>query len=127
MIANRRTPGATSRKFESLANQIGVLQRQAGDVATWSRQGSDQTGAERVVRHWEDNRDDRCRLLCREDGCDARRDDDIDLEPDELGRDLGVSFGASLGPAIRDRKVAIFGPTEFTQPLHKRRRHVLLG
>jgi hypothetical protein len=38
--------------------------------------------------HRKDDRDERCRLLCRED-CTSRRDNDIDLEPDKLGRDFG--------------------------------------
>jgi hypothetical protein len=32
-----------------------------------------------------------------------RRDNDIDLEPDELGRDLGGALLAALRPAIFDR------------------------
>src|SRR5262249_47664592 len=49
----------------------------------------------------------------------SHRDDDIDLEPDELGGDLGEAFAASLPPAILDRDVAAFDPAEFVQPLHK--------
>src|SRR5215470_1986787 len=49
----------------------------------------------------------------------SHRDDDIDLEPDELGGDLGEAFAASLRPAILDRDVAAFDPAEFAQPLHK--------
>ena len=47
------------------------------------------------------------------------RDNDIDLEPDELGRDLGVALAASLRPAILDRDGAALDPAEFAQPLHK--------
>ena len=54
-----------------------------------------------------------------QDGCGSRRDNDIDLEPDELGRDLGVALVASLRPAILDRDVATLDPTKFAQPLHK--------
>ena len=49
----------------------------------------------------------------------SRRDDDIDLEPDELGRDLGVALGAALRPAILDRDRATLDPAELAQPLHK--------
>src|SRR5262249_42427488 len=44
---------------------------------------------------------------------------DIDLEPDELGGDLGEAFAASLRPAILDRDVAAFDPADFVQPLHQ--------
>ena len=47
-------------------------------------------------------------------------DNDIDLEPDELGRDLGGPLAATLRPVIFDRDGATFDPTEFAQPLHKR-------
>ena len=47
------------------------------------------------------------------------RDNDIDLEPDELGRDLGIALDASLRPAILDRDGATFDPAEFAQSLHK--------
>src|SRR5262249_52323625 len=47
------------------------------------------------------------------------RDNDIDLEPDELGREFGGAVAASLRPAIVDRKVATLDPAEFAQPLHK--------
>ena len=49
----------------------------------------------------------------------SRRDNDIDLEPDELGRDLGEALVASLRPAILDRDGAALDPAEFAQPLHK--------
>ena len=49
----------------------------------------------------------------------SSRDDDIDLEADELGRDLGVALGAALRPAILDRDGAALDPAEFAQPLHE--------
>ena len=47
------------------------------------------------------------------------RDNDIDLEPDELGRDLGEALVASLRPAILDRDGATLDPAKFAQSLHK--------
>ena len=67
-------------------------------------------GAEWVRRDRENDRDDRCRLLCRDDR-GSRRDNDIDLQSDELGRNLGVAFAASLRPAIFDPDVAAFDIT----------------
>src|SRR5207302_2518187 len=53
------------------------------------------------------------------DSCASRGEYDIDLEPDELDRDLSHAFGASLRPAILDRDIATLDPAEFTQSLHK--------
>jgi hypothetical protein len=44
---------------------------------------------------------------------------DIDLQPGELGGDLGEALVASLPPATLDRDGATFDPTEFSQSLHK--------
>ena len=120
MIANRRRPGTTSRKSSSrLPARSVAWSRQAGDVAARSRQTRDQAGADRVSRRREDDRDDRCRLLCREDRRGSRRDNDIDLETDELGGDLSGALAAALRPAILDRDGATLDPTEFAQSLHK--------
>src|SRR5262249_56912321 len=64
-------------------------------------------------------RDDRCRPLCRISRRIAVRDNNIDLEPDELGRELGGALVAALRPAIREREVATLNPAEFAQPLHQ--------
>ena len=70
-IGHDRQPAQTgdnlAQEFEPLAGRIGCLVRQAGDVAARSRQTRDQAAADRVRCHREDDRDDRCRLLCRED------------------------------------------------------------
>jgi hypothetical protein len=98
-IAHDRQPAETgnnlTQEFEALASKISLLIRQAGDVAAGPGQTCDQAGAERVRRHRKDDRDERCRLLCREDWCGCVRDNDIDLESDELGGDLVGAFGAS--------------------------------
>ena len=49
MIASRRSPGDDlAQEFEPLAGKIGLLQRQAGDVAARPRKARDQSGADRV-------------------------------------------------------------------------------
>ena len=55
-----------AQKFESLGSSIAPLVRQAGDVAARLRQTRDEAGADRIARRREDDRDDCCRLLCRE-------------------------------------------------------------
>ena len=120
MIANRRRPGTTSRRTsEFLATSIRYLVRQAGDVAARSRQTRDQSGPDRVRRRHENDRNDRCRLLCREGCGGCHCDNDIDLEPDELGRDFCVALIAALCPAILNREVATVDPSEFAEPLNK--------
>src|SRR5262249_16088171 len=57
--------------------------------------------------------------LCREGCRGSHRDNDINLEPDELGRGFRVALIAALCPAILNREVATIDPSEFTQPLHK--------
>ncbi len=114
-----KTGNNLAQNFEPLAGKIGLLDRQAGDVAARSRQARDQTGADRVARHRKYDRDSRRRLLCCDDRRGSRRDNDIDLEPDELGRDLGEALVAPLGPANLDRDSATLDPAEFAQPLHK--------
>src|SRR5262249_47732054 len=94
--------------------------RQTGDIAARSRQRSHEACANRVSRRREDNRDDRRRLLCCEGWFGPRGENDIDLEPDKLGRDLGITLGASLPPAILDGDGAALAPAELAQPLHER-------
>jgi glycine/D-amino acid oxidase-like deaminating enzyme len=120
MIAQSAEAGDDlTQEFEALARKFGRRKRQAGDIAARPRQGSDQASANRVPRRREDDRNDRCRLLCRDDCCGPRCDDDTDLEPDELGRDFGEALAASICPAILDRDGATFEPAEFAQSLHK--------
>src|SRR5262249_48007872 len=58
-------------------------------------------------------------LLCREGWRGCHRDNDIDLEPDELGRDFWVALIAALCPAILNREVVTIDPAAFAQSLHK--------
>src|SRR6516225_6952960 len=55
----------------------------------------------------------------REQAFDLFRDDDINLEPYELGREFGEAFAAPFSPPILDRDRATIDPTEFAQPLRK--------
>src|SRR5215510_7605572 len=49
----------------------------------------------------------------------ARSDNDIRLEPDKLGRDLGIALGASLAPTVLDCDGAALDPAEFAHPPNK--------
>jgi len=56
----------------------------------------------RIHRNRKHNRNRRSHLLCGRHRA-SHRNDDIDLEPDELGRDIGVTFAMFFRPAIFDR------------------------
>src|SRR5262249_3485824 len=71
-----------------------------------------------VVRYCEDNRN-RCRHpLCSEEYA-SRRDDDVDLEPDELRRNLGSAFVAPFRPAILNCHAAALDPAKLAQTQYK--------
>src|SRR5262249_17679856 len=46
-------------------------------------------------------------------------DNDVDIEPDELGGDLSIAFVAPLRPSIFDRDGTALNPAEIPQALHK--------
>ena len=66
---------------------------------------------QRIRRQREYDRSDRRRLLrCGHSA--SRRDDDVDLEPDEFSRDLGKAFAAPLRPTPLDRGRAALDPAK---------------
>src|SRR5262245_3791857 len=108
-----------AQEFDSLGSEIWCQGRQAGHVTARPRKTRDDTRADRIPYHRKDDRDEQCCLLC-QDGCwGSVRENNIDLEPDEVGCDLGVALATSLGPAILDRDIATLRPAEYAQSLHK--------
>src|SRR5262249_1830216 len=101
------------QEFESLSGSIGELVREARNIAARSRQTRDQTGADRVPRRREYDRDDRCRLLGSHDWGSRRRNNHINLAPHEFGCDLGSALGPTPRPANLDRHGATLAPAEF--------------
>src|SRR5262249_17138367 len=67
----------------------------------------------------EHDRDNRCRLLCRDNRLSRVGDDNVDFALDELGRNLGKPLVASLRPAIFNRDSATFDPAELAQAPHE--------
>ena len=128
MIATRWRLGTTScnKPIRLPARSADSLDR-PGDVAAWPRQTCYQTGANRIARLTENNWNGRCRLLCRDDCCGSRRDDDIDLQPDELGDDFGQTLAASFPPTVFDHNRSTFDPAVRTHALHKRVSPFALG
>jgi hypothetical protein len=110
-----------AQELDSFGGEIRRLVRQAGSVAAGTREARDEAVADRIRRCCEHDRSSRRHLPCRHNICRARRDDDFDLEADELFRDLDGTFRAPLRPAILDRNGATFDPAELVQSPHKRR------
>src|SRR4029453_11347505 len=92
-----------AQELESLAGSIGPLTRHTGNVAARSRQGRDEAAPDRIARRREHDRDHRRGLLCCEDRRGVMRENNIDLQTDELSRDLGVTLAAPLCPTVLDR------------------------
>src|SRR5262249_18948906 len=65
-------------------------------------------------------------MLCGDERWSVMHENDIDLQPDELGRELGEAFAASLRPAILNRDGATFYPAEFAQSLEESGRQLVL-
>ena len=107
-----------TQEFEFLAGSIRCLVRQTS-VAARPSQTRDQASPDRVRHHCEHDRDDRCCLLCCQGWRGCLRDNDIDLEPDELGGVFCVALIAALGPAILNGQVTTVDPTEFAEPKTK--------
>src|SRR5262249_38434127 len=95
-IGQDRQPTETgnnlAQQFEALACEISEQDRKAGDVATWSRQVGDNAAADCVSYTRDDDRNARWSLLYRQGWSGCRRRNDINLEPDEFGRDLGEAL-----------------------------------
>src|SRR6516164_420119 len=123
VMANSRQPlqagDHLAQKLKPLGRKLGRLNRQACDIAAWPRQGCNQASTDRVRRHPEHDRDNRCRLLCRDNRLSRVGDDNLDFALDELGRDLGKPLVASIRPAIFNRDGATFDPAALAQASHE--------
>src|SRR6516162_9269298 len=90
-----------AQDFKPLACRLGCLIRQAGYIAPRPRQARDESAANWIICRPKHNRNNRCHPHRRTHST-AGGDDNIDLVPDELARDLSKALLASLRPAILD-------------------------
>ena len=58
-------------------------------------------------------------MLCRDRCFGSPGENDVDVEPDQLGRDFREALGASLAPAVLDHDGAALDPAKLAQPLQK--------
>src|SRR5262249_8374360 len=108
-----------AQDFNAFGGEIACQVRQAGDIAARPWQGTDGPAADRVSRQRADDGNDRCGRRCRDRWFGAICENQVDLAPDKLSREVGIALGASLAPAVLDRDGATIDPAEFAQPLHK--------
>jgi len=70
---------------------------------------------DRIDQHDEDNRNRAGRVLRRADPNCARRDDDVDLEPDEVLGEGAKALGMTFRPPIFDRHGLALDPAQVPQ------------
>jgi hypothetical protein len=92
---------ARPQQFERLGAHVEVAVGQTGQVAARVRQARDETAAHRIAGGRKDDRDRRGRALRRADGRRRARDDDVDLEPDQLRGEFGQALVLTVGSAGR--------------------------
>jgi hypothetical protein len=85
-----------AQEFNALAHKTGDAERQAGNIAARARQTRDEASANRFPHDGRDDWDERGRLLGCDDRRGSRRDNDVDLEANELSCDFGKAFAATL-------------------------------
>src|SRR5262245_5088215 len=108
-----------AQNFEPLADKIGRLGREAGDVVAWSGKARDETTPNRVRVDGKDDRNNRCGLLERWNSS-AKCSYDVDFQSDELSRNLCVSLHAVFRPAMLDCDGSALDPAELAKPFQKR-------
>src|SRR5215831_4424691 len=122
-IGHDRQPEALRKKlaqdFEPLADKIGRLSREAGDVVAWPGEARDETTPDRVRVDGKDDRNNRCGLFERWN-CSAKCNYDVDPQSDELSRNLRVSLHAVFRPAMLDCDGSALDPAELAKPFQKR-------
>src|SRR3974377_509290 len=98
-----------AQEFKPLANQIGLLDRDSGNVAGRMRQTLNQAAANRIERNGKDNRNARFVLPAGWNGA-AIGDNDVGFAPLEFSGNFADAIGSSRGPAILDRYSISLGP-----------------
>src|SRR5262249_33806515 len=113
-----RTRNKLAQKLEAFSSEISRLNGQASHVATRAGQACNKSGANRVRRYCKDDRDRGRRLLGSGNRATCRQDD-IHLQANKLGRQVGEAPAVPLGPTIFEGERASITPAEFIQTLGK--------
>jgi hypothetical protein len=90
-------------------------------ISPRAREARDEPAPNRIGNGEHDDRDRRGGVLGRHDREGRRCGDDIDLQPDQLGREVGQAVRPALRESRLDDDVLALDPPELTQPFPKRR------
>src|SRR5207342_2430171 len=106
-------------QFETFSRKLGRRRRQPCDVSTWPGQATYEPRSHRIAGWGHDDRDFRCRTLCRLYGGSFRGDDNIDLEINELRSQRCQTIQLSFRRAILDLHILTVDVAELSEPLPK--------
>jgi hypothetical protein len=101
----REAGDRAQQRVQQLEPHVGGDVGQAGDVAARSRERTHEAAADRVTRGPDDDRNARGGFLRRGDRRAAGRKDDVDLQRDQLGRELRQPLVVAVGGAVLDDEV----------------------
>jgi hypothetical protein len=104
------------QQLQALTAELRRDAGQAGDVATRPRQALDEPYSHCVATRPHHDRDHRSRLLGGERGLRSERDDDVDVEADELGCERGKPLRPALGVSVFDEEVLSLDVAKLVEP-----------
>ena len=103
-------------QFQTLAAQLRRADTDAGAVAPWPRQAGDESAAHGIRHDRHDNRDGLGRVLGRANRRSMGHED-VDWEPDEVGREGGEALGLPIRKPPRHGEVLALHPAMLAQPV----------
>ena len=103
-------------QLQTLAAHLGRDTGHAGDITSRAGQALDKPGRDRVTTRSHNDGNHRGRPLGRERGLRAGRDDQIHLEPDELGGERGEPLQAPLRAAGFETEILPVDVAELAEP-----------
>jgi hypothetical protein len=106
-----------SEQLQAFGTELGQEERRAGDVPPGPREALDQAGGYCVAGHDHDDGNRRGGPFGRLRPRGPMGEDDVDLEPDQLSREIGESIVSPLCPSVLDGDVLPFDPAEGAKPL----------
>ena len=109
-------------EVQSLCAELDGLIGHPGDVASGSRENFDQADTIGITHERQDDRDGGARLLGRRGRGASGGHDDVDLEPDKLGRESRQSLLFGIGPPGEVNDILLLDIPEIAQSVSQRDR-----